>query len=390
MRGKRDKKPKANNNSASTTNPKESCKGCANKESHINWICCDICKRWWHCVCASIRVNDAAKMKRHKIRYTCANCVLDRFAPKVQLEVTKILQHTPHEHISNQNDLLPSTQPVSDTTDSTTTKDSSNVPDSTNVDKPESLSSNILHDSSNESCSTSTKGDILIIDGLQNPQNFTDSSVIKKEIKKHKNLNIKFTYQLSRGGIVIHTHSDEENKLLKASWPKEAFEDSGDSLKVHEIKSKYRCVLKNIPIGVSEIEIKNEVECVIDIDEEVFVRRLKYKDSGKPLRIVIVECGSQKGLHTLLNAKLRFRNSTTVVSIYTSKQRVPTRCYNCQEFSHIAKLCKNKTVCENCGEEHIGKCEKEVKCHNCKGSHKASSRFCPVFLNLLDRLSSRE
>ena len=56
------------------------------------------------------------------------------------------------------------------------------------------------------SCSTSTKGDILIIDGLQNPQNFTDSSVIKKEIKKHKNLNIKFTYQLCRGGIVFHTH----------------------------------------------------------------------------------------------------------------------------------------------------------------------------------------
>lgn len=51
----------------------------------------------------------------------------------------------------------------------------------------------------------------------------------------------------------------------------------------------------------------------------------------------------------------------------------PMRCFNCQEFGHVANMCKRK--CPRCGGEHgYGECEEgvRIKCCNCGGNHSAS------------------
>ena len=319
-------------------------------------------------------------MKKQNIKYTCAYCVIEKINHKEELFPINTSIKSP-----SLNGVSSFDSPRVDTQTISVLSHSSIDLDGVNTKSTETVST---VDASQANSNSSKTGDIFIIDGINNPQKFSDSSVIKKEIKKYKNLNVKFTYQLSRGGIAVHINQDTEAQLLKSNWPVEAFDGSGESIKIHEIHTKFRCVLKNVPTIVSESEIKQEINSTIG--EEAIVRRLKYKDSGKPLRVVIVECESQDGLQTLLNSKVRFRNVLSTVSFYHSKRHVPTRCFNCQKYSHIAKLCKNKTVCENCGEEHTGVCEKEICCHNCKGKHKASSRFCPVYLTLLDRLRNRK
>lgn len=59
----------------------------------------------------------------------------------------------------------------------------------------------------------------------------------------------------------------------------------------------------------------------------------------------------------------------------------PIRCFKCQEFGHVANVCKRKMRCVRCGGEHeYGKCGKgmRVKCCNCGGNHSAAYWGCEV------------
>lgn len=69
---------------------------------------------------------------------------------------------------------------------------------------------------------------------------------------------------------------------------------------------------------------------------------------------------------------------------------VPTQCYKCQKFGHVARGCKSKTtVCGHCaGNGHSKKDCSKISlpgvCSNCisnekTGTHKVYSRFCPVY-----------
>ena len=61
---------------------------------------------------------------------------------------------------------------------------------------------------------------------------------------------------------------------------------------------------------------------------------------------------------------------------------------------HIVQLdassCENEERCEKCSESHKGGCKGKIKCYNCKGSHGAGVRDCPVYVNLFERLTSRQ
>lgn len=59
----------------------------------------------------------------------------------------------------------------------------------------------------------------------------------------------------------------------------------------------------------------------------------------------------------------------------------PMRCYNCQEFGHMANVCKGKRRCARCSGDHeYGKCGEEVrpKCCNCGGNHSMAFWGCEV------------
>lgn len=62
----------------------------------------------------------------------------------------------------------------------------------------------------------------------------------------------------------------------------------------------------------------------------------------------------------------------------------PRRCFNCQEFGHGAKFCKNPEICSNCADiQHDPKpevCKKPLKCKNCSGLHATWDKRCPVFV----------
>ena len=64
----------------------------------------------------------------------------------------------------------------------------------------------------------------------------------------------------------------------------------------------------------------------------------------------------------------------------THKKTIICR-YNCQRFAHIAKHCRGKRCCQNCGENHEDKnCKNKLYCVNCnKEGHSSSSRNFPKY-----------
>lgn len=70
---------------------------------------------------------------------------------------------------------------------------------------------------------------------------------------------------------------------------------------------------------------------------------------------------------------------------------LPMKCKNCQRYGHLAKFCKNDSICHNCGSvshttEDNPTCQKNEMCINCKEDnredtkHSANNKICPVFL----------
>ena len=71
----------------------------------------------------------------------------------------------------------------------------------------------------------------------------------------------------------------------------------------------------------------------------------------------------------------------------------PLRCYHCQRYGHLAKVCKGKETCPKCSEEghSSSACQAEsAKCASCKGDHEVWSRTCPKFLSEREKLKARD
>ena len=59
-------------------------------------------------------------------------------------------------------------------------------------------------------------------------------------------------------------------------------------------------------------------------------------------------------------------------------EKAPLRCFRCQEYGHVAAVCRGEKRCGRCGEGECGKeCEKQVKCLHCEGKHYAGSAQSP-------------
>ena len=227
------------------------------------------------------------------------------------------------------------------------------------------------------------------MDGLKAPKDFKDSQVLKREIYKHKkDIHLKYTYPLARGGITIHVENAKEMEELQKEWPEEAFGNSGKQLYVHTIGPGPRCVLKNLHPFIGEDFIKDEImkQCGVDVS----IRRLRYRETNKPLPVAVVTCAANEGLAALFKADIMIAKKKVRVVPYRTKRNIPVRYYRCQEYGHVASSCENEERCEKCGENHKGRCGGKVKCYNCKGNHGAGGSDCPVYVNLFERLTSRQ
>lgn len=68
----------------------------------------------------------------------------------------------------------------------------------------------------------------------------------------------------------------------------------------------------------------------------------------------------------------------TKINMYYDK---PMYCYNCGQFAHTQKRCKNTKKCKKCGldDHEEQQCQNETKCVNCLGQHDLNPKTCPTY-----------
>ncbi|XP_064089092.1 uncharacterized protein LOC135203251 [Macrobrachium nipponense] len=70
---------------------------------------------------------------------------------------------------------------------------------------------------------------------------------------------------------------------------------------------------------------------------------------------------------------INFGNERVKVIPYLSK---PLQCYNCFQYGHPSRFCKNNKVCNNCSAPEHGPCSKHPKCINCEENHTPFNKKC--------------
>ena len=329
------------------------------------WIACDLCDQWWHGNCVNLTKQILGIFREKKLPFKCPPCIVANIQKSESKSNPELCPD------------IPGPAP----------KESQSVKGNIKIVAGDS---SFKEEISDVERSVSSLKNLVIIDGLRKPDRYQNSREIKAEVKKHKgDLKIKYAHALNRGGIAIALDSEEDTDSLKSEWPVEAFENSGLSMTVHDNSlSIPKCILKNIPPFQSIDRVLTEIKKQTGIT--VTGRRLRYRDSNKPMPIVVINCSSFEDLQTLFKADILIQNRKAVVKSYRSKTATPLRCYNCQEFGHIARLCKKGGKCETCAKQHTGSCGGIKCCVNCGGEHRSNYTGCPVFMSIKERLLGRK
>lgn len=235
---------------------------------------------------------------------------------------------------------------------------------------------------------------VVILDGIDNPSQFSHSSEILREIKAIKpKLSCKFAHILHGGGIAIYCNTQSDKEEALKPWPNSAF--NSKRLYPHSPKGRptiSKVVVRNIPQKVSDLDIAKSVKQHTGLDCEV--HRFTNKRTNKCMPIASLKFSNLTSeIHTSIIAK-GIQIGDYILKCEPFRNFKVYRCYNCQSYGHVAKSCKKLGRCPSCGEHsdhssnHI--CNGKKFCTNCNCStHTSDSKFCPQYRKLFTSITSR-
>ena len=306
------------------------------KDKSLPFIQCDKCNQWWHTKCAGISKAEAEKLDKLNIKYCCVFCVVKSIS-KQQVRINKKLVDVLLEdsskvkqcrgEVKSPKELIPEIESEASEDKQRIVEGNNNTERVIITEEGTGKFSKVKEVQKDKEVEN-----IVIIDNITNPKEFTDSRKIFKEIRKvDETTKIKYAYSLQRGGIAIHIEKPDEKENLVNNLKKSIFCNS----RIYALEDKTHTIfLKNVPLQAAESEIAEQLSKA-NIRTKVLTR-LTWKKTGRPLPVVKIVLQKQEA-EKLLQTKILIRNQDCIVE---PKKRTNLRCYNCQSFGHIAANCK--------------------------------------------------
>ena len=92
---------------------------------------------------------------------------------------------------------------------------------------------------------------------------------------------------------------------------------------------------------------------------------------SKTYSFLIIETEFSKEINRIIIEKFLKEESKKNAVIFSRENKI-IQCFNCYEYDHIEKMCKNFTKCDHCAKSHeTNRCNKDEieithKCINCE------------------------
>ena len=177
---------------------------------------------------------------------------------------------------------------------------------------------------------------IRLIDKIPQTLIPKNSTQIKKRIKEFSSeqINIQYSYTLPKGGVAIHTETEKDAETLEKETisflaaPAQNLTQTGFT----------KVVMKNINPFISTEDIKQVVDKKFNQNSKI--RRFHSSVNRKPLPIISISC------HSEISSKLLIDGIYIFGKHYNCEQykKLVIRCFNCQQFGHIAKHCSRTSL----------------------------------------------
>jgi hypothetical protein len=139
--------------------------------------------------------------------------------------------------------------------------------------------------------------------------------------------------------------------------------------------------------------ISNEAIEAFAKENNVEVKRMNWLGEPKPRAShasVVAKLATKEQVERLLRIQrdgieIRMFDCMVEVSVFFEKNG-PRACYQCQQFGHIKRDCKNSPRCSRCAQEGHEYCDTgSTKCANCQGDHMATDKSCPEYRKQQER-----
>jgi hypothetical protein len=116
----------------------------------------------------------------------------------------------------------------------------------------------------------------------------------------------------------------------------------------------------------------------------------KPRPSGQHASVVIKVATKEEAEKLLRSDGVTFGGGGLMMSRF-EERRTPVLCFNCRRFGHRARDCRQPVTCDMCAQEGHAQCETvNLRCVNCQGPHRASSRQCHEYEEERDRILARQ